>query len=354
VKPLRYGLLCVITIVAAAQPPKEAVEANAANERALIALEHGDTETARNLFSAAIQTWVTLGKSYEPHAATGMMNLGDTLCTMGRWNEAVKIFEQALVINRRSLGPKDLRTVGNLNRLANAYRVQGEPERAEPMYQEALAIERDLYPGQLIMAHTLECLASMHLLAGKGDAALPEAEEGLAIALKVAGENDAESGMAYAAVAQIHRTAGRTDRALPLFRKARAIFEHTLGPNNPRVGSVLSQEGLALLLENKLSLAEHDLTRAVELLSQPGAINVELAVAEQNLGLLRLRQKKYREADGLLSRALSIQEGYSMRPGSEMAATLQLLSDVREKEHRSAEAARLKARADTIATTTYR
>ncbi len=45
--------------------------------------------------------------------------------------------------------------------------------------------------------------------------------------------------------------------------------------------------------------------RAIELLSRPPVAAFELAVAQYNLGLLRMRQKKYAEADELLTKALS-------------------------------------------------
>ena len=61
-----------------------------------------------------------------------------------------------------------------------------------------------------------------------------------------------------------------------------------------------------------------------------------------------MRQKKYADADILLSRALALEERYSERPGSEMAATLDLLSQVRAKENRPADAAQLKERAGAI------
>ena len=48
----------------------------------------------------------------------------------------------------------------------------------------------------------------------------------------------------------------RPDRALPLYRKARFIYEQGLGPSDPRVSAILSQEGLILMAEGKLALAE--------------------------------------------------------------------------------------------------
>jgi Flp pilus assembly protein TadD len=92
---------------------------------------------------------------------------------------------------------------------------------------------------------------------------------------------------------------------LPLFRKARAILERQGMTDDPKYASLLSQEGLALMDDGKFALAERNMRHAIDLLSQPPAAVFELAVAQNNLGLLRMQQKKYAEADELLTEALS-------------------------------------------------
>ena len=338
------GVLSLTVVAAAAGQPQKAWDLN---QRGLDASMRGDYAAAERDMREALAIWQSQGREYELHAAIEMMNLGDIVCARGDWNQGIQLFEHALERNR-AMRPRDLATMANMNRLANAYGVRGQLERAEPLYRDALAIERELYPNELQTAHSLIGLASLESRRQNVAEALPAAEEGLAITLRAVGENDPEAGLAYSEVAQLHRIAGRTDRALPLLRKARAIFERTLGPNSPRVGSVLSQEGLALLYEGKLALAEQDLLRAMQLLSQPGGATVERAVAEHNLGLLRMRQKKYRDADGLFVQALSLEEGYSAQPGVEMEDTLKMLSLVREKERRFEDAARFRDRANAI------
>ncbi|HEV2448313.1 MAG TPA: tetratricopeptide repeat protein [Candidatus Sulfopaludibacter sp.] len=338
------GVLSLTVVTAAAGQPQKAWDLN---QRGLEASTRGDFAGARRDMAEALAIWQSAGREYELHAAIEMMNLGDVLCALGNWNEGVKLFEQALERNR-AMRPRDLATMANMNRLANAYGVRGELDRAGPLYRDALAIERELYANELQTAHSLIGLASLESRRANLAEALAAAEEGLAITLRAVGENDPEAGLAYSEVAQLHRMEGRVDRALPLLRKAQAIFERTLGPNSPRVGSVLSQQGLALLYEGKPALAEQDLVRAMQLLSQPGGSSVERAVAEHNLGLLRMRQKKYREADGLFVQALSIEEQYSAQPGIEMEDTLKMLSQVREKERRFDDAARFRDRANAI------
>jgi hypothetical protein len=61
--------------------------------------------------------------------------------------------------------------------------------------------------------------------------------------------------------------------------------------------------------------------------------------------MLRIHQKRYRDADGLLTHTLALRENFTTSPGPELASTLQLLASVREKERMFDDAKRLKNRA---------
>jgi tetratricopeptide (TPR) repeat protein len=313
------------------------------------AMDRRDYLAAESYFRRAIEEFRALGPNYEAHLAASLFNMGLSVCAEGRRAEGARYYEEALVLHRRSLGPKHLRTITNVNRLAGSYLTLGDVERAERLYAEALSIERELYPNDVQLAHSLGGLSAAHLRRGQTTDALRLAEEALEVARRTAGDNSMDSAQMYANVAEIHRSLGHPDRALPLFRKARFIYEKALGPADPRVSSILSQEGLILLDEGKLTLAEQALNRALDGLGKscPSCVP-EVTVAENNLGLLRLKQKRYADADQLLSHVLSLQETYLAKPASEMAATLHNLAIVREKEQLHADAVRLQNRATTI------
>jgi hypothetical protein len=74
----------------------------------------------------------------------------------------------------------------------------------------------------------------------------------------------------------------------------------------------------------------------------------ELAVAESNLGLLRLAQKRYSAADEVLTHALDLRERFTPIPNLEMANLLKSLALARKMEHREADAAKLNKRAAAI------
>jgi hypothetical protein len=88
---------------------------------------------------------------------------------------------------------------------------------------------------------------------------------------------------------------------------------------------------------------------ATKILKQncPGCL-VELAIAENNLGLLRLKQKRYKEAGEILAEAVELRERFSPRPTQDLANSLQALAMARKLEHRDEDAARLNRRAEAI------
>ena len=336
---------CVIGLAGVAAAGAQTALADL-NELGNRSADRGDFATAEPYYQKAVEQFRAMGPEYEAHLAASLVNLAAANCGQGRRAEGAKYFEEALVLHRRSLGPKDLRTVTNINRMATNYLMLGDGERAQSLFAGALAIERELYPNDAQLAQTLGGLAGVLLRKRQMAEALPMAEEALEIARKSSGDGSLETAQMYANVAEVHRISGRPGRALPLYRKARFIYEKDLGESDIRVASILSQEGLILMDEGKPTLAGQALERAVDLLRQrcPSCVP-EMSIAENNLGVLRLKQKRYAEADSLLTHVLALQEKYLVKPGRETADTLRNLSVVREKEQLHADAVRLRNQA---------
>ena len=319
------------------------------NDLGLAAASHGDYGEAERLYGEAMTLWKQLGPQYQAHLATTQGNLAETLCMEGKRREGAKAFEESLASHRQILGTRNLRTLTIMNGLAGAYLMLEDDDRAAPLFDEALRVERELYPNDLQLARSLAGLSLLRLRAKKPEEALPMSEEALNLVLKTGSGNGLDAALAYANVGEAHRWLGHTDRALPLLRKARSIYENILGPAHPRVASVLSQEGLIYMQDGKYSLAEKDMVQSLDVLSKScPACTFEQLVSESNLGLLRIRQGRFAEADRLLTHVVSTEERYMARPGADMATALLALSEVRQKERLYEDAARLHRRADLI------
>jgi tetratricopeptide (TPR) repeat protein len=316
------------------------------NDRGLEAAKRGAHAEAEDLYRQAIEGWKAKGPEFDAHLATTLLNLGQSYCAQGKRREASILFEESLVKYRRIFGVRNEWTLTAMNLLGAVYLMLGDSSRAAPLFEEALPLEREVLPANVQLARSLQGLATINLNAHNLDAALAQAEEALKVALAAEGEKSMDAAMAYATAAEVHRISHRYDRALPLYRKSRAIYETLLGPEHPRVASLLSQEGLILMTDGKYGLAEKDMVRSLEIVKKacPGC-TYELWVGECNLGLLRYKQKRYAEADVLLSHSLEIQEKYTPHPGPDMVGTIQALAATREKLRRFEDARRLSQRA---------
>ena len=325
-----YRLLVILFAAPAfAQPQQEDGEAKALNQRGLEAVNRRDYVEADKEYRQSAGIYRALGPQFEAHLSILLFNLAEAMCGQGKWREADGVFEESLTLSRRALGPKHIRTAADLNALGNVSMMLDDMPRAETLLEEALAIERENYPADLQLGSTLAALSALRRRTGKPDEALPFAEEALTVTLKAEGTEGLESAMMYRNVAQIHSAAGRTDRALPLYRKARAILERLGATPDPRYSALLSQEGLALMDDGKLGLAESGMKRAIDLLSRVPAAELELAIAQHNMGLLRMRQKKYAEADRLLTKALSMEQLYNSQDAAQIGRTRDALEQVR-------------------------
>jgi tetratricopeptide (TPR) repeat protein len=338
------GFFCVFVALAQNTPERAIALNNLGNQAA----DQADYAGAARYFRESIAIWRSLGADFEPHLASGLTNLGTALCGGGRRIEGAAAYEEALALNRRTLGLHNIRTVSNINLLAVDYLLLDDVEKGDALLTEVMPIVRADFAGQIPLARTLEGAANVFTRRSRPVEAIALADEALSISLHF-GERNLDTALAYASAAEVHRAAGQPERALPLYRKAYALYVELLGPNHPRIGSLLSQQGLVLMADGKLSLAEDMMQRAVDTL-QRGCPDcaIELAMAENNLGLLRLRQKRYRDADAALTRSLALRESISTRETPELAETLRSLAFARKMLHRDDDAAQLNVRANMI------
>jgi tetratricopeptide (TPR) repeat protein len=144
-------------------------------------------------------------QQYLPHAQL-VLQLADnwqlTLPEMGRlfnqmgyylndraqYEQAEPLFQRAIAINEKALGPEHPLLAIYLNNLAFLYKTQGKFELAEPLYQRAIAIdEKVLGPEHPGLATDLNNLADLYVNQGKFELAEQLYQRAIAIYEKVLG-----------------------------------------------------------------------------------------------------------------------------------------------------------------------
>ena len=82
----------------------------------------------------------------------------------GDYAKAEPLYQRALAIREKALGPEHPDVARSLNNLANLYHDRGDYAKAEPLYQRALAIrEKSLGPEHPDVADSLNSLARLYV-----------------------------------------------------------------------------------------------------------------------------------------------------------------------------------------------
>ncbi len=128
----------------------------------------GDFARAEPLFERALHIKEKALGPDHPDVATSLNNLAGSYRAKGDFTRADPLFERALRIREKALGPDHLDVATSLNNLAGSYRAKGDFARAEALYEGALRIrEKALGPDHPAVATVLANLASLY--ESKGD-----------------------------------------------------------------------------------------------------------------------------------------------------------------------------------------
>ncbi|NCS31626.1 MAG: CHAT domain-containing protein [Microcystis aeruginosa F13-15] len=216
-----------------------------------------------------------LGKSLgtdHPDYAGSLNNLAALYKSMGQYEQALPLHQQALAIRGKSLGTDHPEYAGSLNNLAALYKSMGQYEQALPLHQQALEIlGKSLGTDHPDYAHALNNLAILYQSMGQYEDALPLLQQVLEIQHKSIGNNHHEYAVCLHILANLYQSIKQYKDALFFYQKALEIERKTIGTDHPHYAACLND--LALLYK---SMGEYG--EAIPLLQQA------LKIRHQSLG----------------------------------------------------------------------
>ncbi|SPE42900.1 exported hypothetical protein [Candidatus Sulfopaludibacter sp. SbA3] len=235
-------------------------------------------------------------------------NLGSIRVEQGRWDEAASLLEKGVALHRRSFGGKSPVAAIGMENLGTLRLIQGHLEQAVPLLEQAVQILRQAAPEYTVdLVSSLRSLGSAYTQLAEYSIALPLLEEAVSGSAALS-ERDPVAADAIVGLASLFLAQRMPDRAEPLLRKALAIYEGAGALNRMRGAGVLTQLGLLRLRERKYVAAEQYFRRALEILRRAfGPGHVSTAAAEVNLAIACLRLEKYQESGTLLQHSFAIQ-----------------------------------------------
>jgi tetratricopeptide (TPR) repeat protein len=130
----------------------------------------------------ACTMWIRDGNPALPEAANLFNTLGYYLKQHAQYAEAEPLYQRAIAIGEKVLGPEHPDLATWLSNLANLYQAQGKYAEAEPLYQQAIAIgEKVLGPEHPNLATWCINLATLYTDQSKYAEAEPLFERAIAI-----------------------------------------------------------------------------------------------------------------------------------------------------------------------------
>ncbi|MCS6804680.1 MAG: serine/threonine-protein kinase [Acidobacteriota bacterium] len=268
----------------------------------------GNTITAREILDKGAEKIGKELKGQPEVQATMMDTMGRVYQSLGLYDQAAPLLEEALKRRQQMLGEEHLDVASSLDSLGGLWHDKGQYEAAEPLFRQALTMRRKLLGDEHPdVATSLNNLALLHYDKADYEAAEPLFREALTMRRKLLGEQHPDVAQSLNNLALLLKSKGNLAAAEPLYREALALRRKLLGEEHPLIA--LSLYNLATLLHTKGELeAAEPLFRQALAIDRKllGNEHPDVAADMNNLALLLQDKGDYEAAEPLLREALAI------------------------------------------------
>ncbi|MCH9647842.1 MAG: serine/threonine-protein kinase [Deltaproteobacteria bacterium] len=207
-------------------------------------------EEAERLYRQALELRMASLGADDPAVAATLNNLGNLFYDLQRWPEAEQAHLRAIAIKEKALGSEHFFLGQSLNNLGNVYVAQNRLQEAQDLHLRALAIKSNKLPKDHI-----EIGASHHNL---GDIALARGDlssadqryrEGLRIFQASLKPDHPYLAFSYVGLGNVHLKMGDANLAEAYFRRALGIRRAAHPASHPSIQEVV--KGLAKMLREQ-------------------------------------------------------------------------------------------------------
>jgi tetratricopeptide (TPR) repeat protein len=289
----------------------------------------GNTITAREILDKGADD-VEEELADQPEVQARMKGtIGEVYTNLGFYNEAERLLEGALEIQRDVLGGEHPETLRSLNRLANAFWYQQRYGEAEPLYLELVEgrtrVLGEAHPDTLTAQYDL---ASCYIGLEKYEEMEELSLRTLDVQKRTLGEDHPDTLATLGNLASLYYMQRRYEESLQIqetvFEKSRQL----LGEDHPQ--ALLDMHNLATNYEKlgRFEEAEPLFVEAIDLHRRVlGDPHPETAQSIRNLGLMYKIQERFEEAEFHLLEAWG---DFKILFGQEHGRSLQLAADLAE------------------------
>ncbi|MHB9072084.1 MAG: CHAT domain-containing protein [Desulfobaccales bacterium] len=304
-------LLLIVLLAVPAQGADDPLEeARALNQQAVELYQAGRSQEALPLFQQALKIREKALGPEHPDIAVSLQNVAALYQVMGTYEPALPLYLRAIKIWEKTVGPEHPDTASSLSNLAMLYNDMGAYDQALTLYQRALKIrEKTLGPEHPDTAVSLNNLAVLFEDMGAYDQALPLFQRSLKNREKTLGPEHPDTAVALHNLAGLYRVMGSYEKALPLHQRANMIWEKALGPEHPNTASGLNELAMLYHIMGTYEQALPLFQRVLKIREQAlGPEHPDTAGSLQNVATLYKDMGAYEQALLLYQRSLKIRE----------------------------------------------
>jgi eukaryotic-like serine/threonine-protein kinase len=180
----------------------------------------------------------------EAALATALLQLGELRLDQRRLGEAEALYNEALEIRRRVLGPEHLEVAEALRNLSSLRHLQGDMGAAEQLARRVVEVRRRLLgEDDVRVAHALTDLGRVHLFQGDLEAAEENLETAVELQRQLVPAPDRWFAMSLNHLGQVRHNQGRYDDAEALYAEAHSVYTELFGADHPSAADVLNNLG---------------------------------------------------------------------------------------------------------------
>ena len=246
----------------------------------------------------------------EESIANSYNNLGVILYHTGRYTEAKKYYQEALMITENNFGPDHLETAMSQSNFAVLLNALGDRELAESLLTRAVKTRTKILGSEDQETLTaISNLALIHHENGNFQDALLLLKKCLKIRKKAFGEFHRETSTSLNNLALVLTDLQMYDEAKKLYERAILVDEQTLGSDHPDTATTINNFAILMYKLKKYHAAELLYRQSLKIREENlGQYHLLTAASMNNLAFLLLSKKDFASARLFFQKSINIRE----------------------------------------------
>jgi serine/threonine protein kinase/tetratricopeptide (TPR) repeat protein len=300
----------------------------------------GERTLAIRQYERQVAVLRQVGQLDDPHMLAAMNNLALAYWSSNRSADAVPLFEEAIELQKTTLGPDHPDTLTSMSNLGMAYRAAGRTALSMAIGEETLKLRKvKLGPEDHLTLLSMCNVASVYQDVGRLTEALALFDEALRLMKAKLGPEHPDTLAIANNLAVAFSQAGRLDRAVPLLEETLKACESKLGPDHPSTLKTLASLGRNYADANRLGEGIARLEEALERArSRFGQVPADLARLPSQLTDAYTRAGQFAKAEPIARESLELARKQFGPADPRTAGTMATLGLILFKQQKWAEA----------------